>query len=168
MRLPKSGVVSTGISIRIPALAVALLLFVALFTAGAAGAQTAAPKGALNEAQILALQKKFQQASMSADLPTLSALMDDKATFIHGSGVAQTKAEYINSITSGQMKLTKYDLKESKVTLFKGGAVVVGVTDVGLAGPPPRLIHMRVSTVWLRKLDGWQLILNQGTPLAGH
>lgn len=176
MRLPKSGVISTSISTCLTALTLALLLpAAALIACAAAGAQTAGPKGALNEAQILALQKKFQQASMAADLPALSALMADNAMFIHGSGVAQTKAEYINSITSGQLKLTTYELKESKVTFFKDGAIVVGLTDVGLAplhhaapGTPPRLIHMRVSTVWLRKLDGWQLILNQGTPLAGR
>lgn len=175
MRLPKSGVISTSISTCITALTLALLLLVAALVACGAGAQTAGPKGALNEAQVLALQKKFQQASMAADLAALSALMADNATFIHGSGVAQTKAEYINSITSGQMKLTTYELKESKVTFFKDGAIVVGLTDVGLAPPrnaapgtPARLIHMRVSTVWLRKLDGWQLILNQGTPLAGR
>lgn len=175
MRRAKSGVILANIRASITASTLTALFFAASLMAGPARAQTAAPKGALNEGQVLALQKKFQAASMSADLPTLSALMADNAVFVHGSGVAQTKAQYIDSITSGQMKLTTYELKESKVIFFKDGAIVVGLTDVGLAPPrnaapgtPPRLIHMRVSTVWLRKLDGWQLILNQGTPLAGH
>jgi ketosteroid isomerase-like protein len=171
MRLSKNRVSSVGI----PTCGAALtaILFVAGLTAASVCAQTAAPKGALNKAQILVLQKKFQDASIAGDLPTLSALMADNATFIHGSGLVQTKAQYINSTTSGQMKLTAYELKESKVTFFKDGAIVVALTDVGLAPPrnaapgtPPRLLHMRVSTVWLRKLDGWQLILNQGTPLT--
>jgi len=172
MRLPKDRATSIATPTATTALILTTMLFFAGLTAVAARAQTASPEGALNEAQILALQKKFQDASIAADMPTLSALMADDATFIHGSAVVQTKAQYINSITSGQMKLTTYNLKESKVTFFKGGAIVVGLTDVGLAPPrnapgtPPRLIHMRVSTVWLRKLDGWQLILNQGTPLA--
>ncbi|MGC2333862.1 MAG: nuclear transport factor 2 family protein [Candidatus Acidiferrales bacterium] len=151
-----------------------MILFVAGLTVASACAQTGAPKGALDKAQILALQKKFQDASVAADLPALSALMADNATFIHGSGLVQSKAQYIDSITSGQMKLTTYELKESKVTFFKDGAIVVALTDVGLAPPRnaapgtlSRLLHMRVSTVWLRKLDGWQLVLNQGTPLAG-
>lgn len=175
MKLANGSVVSIGVARVSAALALATLLFVSSLAAPSARAQTATRKGALNEAQILALQKKFQDASMAADLPALSALMADNAIFIHGSGVAQTKAEYINSLTSGRMKLTMYQLKDAKVTFFKDGAIVVGLTDVGLASPrhaaaaaPPRLIHMRVSTVWLRKLDGWQLILNQGTPLASH
>jgi ketosteroid isomerase-like protein len=133
----------------------------------------ASPKGPLTEAQVLDLQKKFQDASVAADMPALSALMADNAIFVHGSAAMQTKAQYINSITSGQTKLTMYESKDSKVVLFRGGAVVTSLTDVDLAPPPsaaadtpPRLLHMRVSTVWLRKLDGWQLILNQGTPLA--
>jgi Domain of unknown function (DUF4440) len=165
MTLPKKSVVSIGV--------IAMMVF-AGFAAGSARGQTAAPQGELNEAQVLALQKKFQDASVAADHPTLSALMDDNATFIHGSGVVQTKAEYIDSLTSGKMKFTTYELKGSKVVFFKGGAIVVGLTDVGLAPPrsapastPTRILHMRVSAVWLRKLDGWHLILSQGTPLAG-
>jgi len=173
MRLAKNSVLRTSIPTGVTAPALAMMLFVASLAASPARAQAGNPKGKLNAAQVLALQKKFQEASMAADMPALSALMADNAVFIHGSGVVQTKAQYINSITSGQMKLTTYDLKESKVTFFKDGAIIVGLTDVGLAPPhnaaagaSARLIHMRVSTVWLRKLDGWQLILNQGTPLA--
>lgn len=73
------------------------------------------------------------------------------------------------------MNLTSYKTTESKVVFFKGGAVVLALVDVTLAPPrkaasgtPPLMLHMRVSTVWLRKIDGWQLILNQGTPLAAH
>ncbi|MGD0955592.1 MAG: nuclear transport factor 2 family protein [Candidatus Acidiferrales bacterium] len=139
-----------------------------------AHAQNAAsPKGPLTEGQVLDLQKKFQAASVAADMATLSALMADDAVFVHGSAALQTKAQYINSITSGQLKVITYELKEPKVVFFDGGAIVTGLIDVGLAPPPsaagapPRLLHMRGSTVWVRKLDGWQLILNQGTPLAG-
>jgi ketosteroid isomerase-like protein len=172
MRLPKGGVVPVGIPTVVAVLTFAMMLFIAGPAADSVRAQTAAPEGVLTEAQVIALQKKFQVASMAADMPTLSALMADDATFIHGTGLVQTKAQFINSITSGELKLTRYELRQSKVTFFKDGAVVVGLTDIGLAPPhnaapgtPPRLLHMRVSTVWLRKLDGWQLILNQGTPL---
>jgi ketosteroid isomerase-like protein len=171
VRLPKNRFVSTRIA---AVAAITMMTLVAGLTAGSAHAQTASLKGPLNEAQVLELQKKFQDASLAADMPTLSALMADDATFIHSNGVVDTKAQYINSLTSGRLKLSTYELKESKVVFFDGGAIVVGVTDVGLVPPPnaapgtsPRLLRMRISTVWLRKLDGWQVILNQGTPLAG-
>ena len=154
--------------------ALALLLIVACMAATSARAQTDDAKGALNAAQILALQKKFQDAGITADMPTLSALVADNATFVHASGLVQTKAEFINSITSGEMKVINYKITESKVVFFKGGAIVLAVDDATVApsrktasGSAPRQLHMRISTVWLRKLDGWQIILNQGTSLAG-
>jgi hypothetical protein len=167
MMLSKNRLVSIFIAI----VATAIALSGAPRTAHA---QTSAPKGPLTEAQLLDLQKKFQDACVADDMPTLSALMADNATFVHGSGFVQTKSQFINSITSGQLKVTTYELKDAKVVFFDGGAIVTGLIDVGLAPPPsaaagtpPRLLHMRGSTVWLRKLDGWQLILNQGTPLMG-
>jgi Domain of unknown function (DUF4440) len=174
MRLPKSGVVSVGMPMTTAALVLAILLAAGIM-AGSAYAQTAAPKGALGEAQVLALQRQFIDSGIVGNLPALSALVADNATFIHGSGLMQTKAQFIDSITSGEMNLTSYKVKESKVVFFKDGAVVLALVDVTLAPPrkaapgtPPRMLHMRVSTVWLRKLDGWQIILNQGTPLVVH
>jgi len=146
----------------------ALALFAALLVAGPAApparAQSDDAKGALNATQILALQKKFQDAGITPDMPVLSALVADNATFIHDSGLLQTKAEFINAITSGKMKAISYKMKESKVVFFKGGAIVLAVDDLTVA--PSRTLHLRISTVWLRKLDGWQIILNQSTSLA--
>lgn len=142
----------------------------------AARAQDAAAPGQpVTEAEAMAAQDKFQKASLNADATALQSLMADDAIFIHGSAAAQTKAEYIASIAGGQLKLTAYDLKDHKVLIFPGGAIVSGLTDVGLAPPSgavngavPRMLHMRVSTVWVRNANGsLQLVLNQGTPLQG-
>ena len=169
MRPAKNGFVST----RIPSVVLAFILSLLIsgFATSSTPVQSAALKGALDEAQVIALQKKFQKASVDGDMPALSALLTDNATLIHGNGQVQTKAEYINSITSGKMKFTTYDLKDSKVIFFKDGAIVVGLADIALAAPhdasaSPHLLHMRISSVWVRKLDGWQLILSQDTPLA--
>lgn len=127
----------------------------------------------LTEAQALSLQKKFQDASVAADVATISSLMADDAVFVHGNAMAQTKAQYIDWLTNGQVKLITYESKESKVILFDGGAIVTGLTDIALALPPnapgrqPLVLHMRVSSVWVRTPAGWQLILNQGTPITG-
>jgi ketosteroid isomerase-like protein len=130
----------------------------------------ASSKPQLTEEQALSLQKRFQDASLAADGSTVSSLMADDAIFVHGSAAAQTKTEYVSSLTSGQLKLSTYKLNENKVVLFDGGAIVSGLTDVGLASPnggPPRMLRLRISTVWIHEPAGWQIILNQGTPLAG-
>jgi|HubBroStandDraft_6_1064221.scaffolds.fasta_scaffold74075_3 hypothetical protein len=152
----------------------AAIAVVMLFAAGSArrvSAQNEAATGPkMTAAQMLDLQKQFEDASIAADAVKVSALMSDDAIFVHGSGAVQTKAEYINSLTTGQLKLSTYQTNNGQVVFFDGGAVVTGPTDIGLVSPggaPPRLLHLRVSTVWIAKPTGWQVILNQGTPIAG-
>jgi hypothetical protein len=154
--------------IPLTAATVAIALFLGLGTVHILRAQTGSMQP--TEAQVLDLQKRFQDASVAVDTATISSLMADDAIFVHGSGVAQTKAEYIASLTTGQMKLSTYQLHDPKVVIFDGGAVVNGMLDVGLVLPnsaEPRMLHMRGSSVWAHTGAGWQLVLSQGTPIAG-
>jgi hypothetical protein len=155
-------------------ISVAAMMAVVLFAAGNARRMSAqndaATRPKMTQAQMLDLQKQFEDASVAADAVKVSALMSDDAIFVHGSGAVQTKAEYINSLTTGQLKVSTYQMNDGQVVFFDGGAVVSGPTDIGLVSPggaPPRLLHLRVSTVWVAKPTGWQVILNQGTPIAG-
>ncbi len=124
------------------------------------------------EQKVLDLQKKFQSLTVARDADAVAALMADDAFFIHGNGALQPKSEFVAALRSGQMAFSSYDLKEPKVILFKGGAIVSGLVDIGFpiqAGSttPPRIIHMRGSSVWLETASGWKLQLDQDTTLAG-
>jgi hypothetical protein len=155
-----------AVPLTVAALAVALFLGAAVARSLKAQGGTMKP----TEAQILDLQKRFQDASVAVDTATVSSLMADTAVFVHGSGAVQSKAEYVASLTGGQLKLSTYTLHDPKVVIFDGGAIVNGTIDVGLILPnstEPRMLHMRDSSVWVHQGTGWQLILNQGTPIAG-
>ncbi len=153
--------------------AAAVLLFIT--TVGASSSPhaqaAAAPKRQMTEAQVLALQKQFQDATVAVDTAAIGKLMADDAIFVHGSALVQTKAQYLDAITKGAMKFITYDSTDSKVVFFNGGAVISMLTDVALAprsgapGAQPFKVHMRVSSVWIAKPAGWQLILIQGTPI---
>jgi hypothetical protein len=154
-------------SLAVACFAVAMLVGIGAVRGSKAQAGAAAQP---TESQILELQKQFQDASVAADTKTVSSLMADDALFVHGSGAVQNKTEYLASLTNGQLKLSTYKLNDPKVVIFDGGAVVNGMIDVGLILPnsaETRMLHMRNSSVWVHKAAGWQLILNQGTPLAG-
>src|SRR5271169_571739 len=93
-----------------------LTLFFGIGAARVSKAQGAmAGKQQLTEAQVLALQNRFQDASVSADTATISSLMSDDAMFVHSNGLVQTKSQYVNSISSGQMKLALYKVIDAKV-----------------------------------------------------
>ena len=153
---------------RFALLAVVAMAMALVCGAPAANAQATA-KSKLTETQVLDLQKQFQSATVAADAATIGKLMADDAIFVHGSALVQTKAEFLEAATKGQFRITTYEIKEAKVVFFDGGAIVSGMQDVTLAprapGGQPFEVQMRVSSVWVPKPAGWQLILNQGTPI---
>jgi ketosteroid isomerase-like protein len=125
-----------------------------------------------DEQQVLDMQKKFQALTVAQNADGVAALMADDAFFIHGNGALQSKSEFVDALKSGHMAFSSYDLKDPKVILFKGGAIVSGLVDIGFPIPagsaaPARLIHMRGSSVWLQTPAGWKLQLDQDTTLAG-
>ena len=145
---------------------IAMLLLVA---AQAARAQAAPPKQRLTEAQALDLQKRFQDATITDDTAIIGKLMADDAMFIHGNALVQTKAEFLEAAAKRRFRITKYEIKNARVVFFDNGVIVSGVEDVTLAqrvaGTQTVQVKMRVSSVWVAKPAGWQLILNQGTPI---
>jgi ketosteroid isomerase-like protein len=120
---------------------------------------------------LVELQKKFQDLTVAGDSAGVSALMSDEAIFIHGNGAAQSKAEFLTAMATGQLAFSSYELKDPKVLIFDGGAIVSGLVDIAFKAPPgstapPRVLHMRGSSVWVQRSSGWKLILDQDTTLA--
>jgi ketosteroid isomerase-like protein len=154
------------ISTTIAAVVAAMILFAgAALRAGAQSSQSSTTQRDLVE-----LQKKFQDLTVAGDSAGVSALMSDEAIFIHGNGAAQSKAEFLTAMATGQLAFSVYELKDPKVVVFDGGAIVSGLVDIAFKTPgdsqaPPRILHMRGSSVWVQRPSGWKLILDQDTTI---
>jgi ketosteroid isomerase-like protein len=147
-------------------LAFAALTGVAALRIVHAGAGAAAQH--ITETRLLDLNKKYQDASVSADVAALDPLLDEDMIFVHGNAVVDTKASYFDSLKTSRLKIVSYDSGDPKLAFFDGGAVVSSICTVKIATPnggPPRSLTMRISNVWVSKPDGWKMILTQGTPL---
>jgi ketosteroid isomerase-like protein len=132
----------------------------------------AVPCASAQADQALKLQKQFQNACVAGDTAAIAPLMADEAIFIHGNGLAQTKMQFLAAIAAGQLALSAYDLKDPKVVLFDGGAIVSGPVDLTFkprpnATTPPMTIHMRGSSVWVQRSGKWVLLLDQDTTISG-
>jgi ketosteroid isomerase-like protein len=133
-----------------------------------AGAQTS--QSSTTQKDLVDLQRKFQDLTVAGDSAGVSALMSDEAIFIHGNGAAQSKAEFLTAMATGQLSFSVYELKDPKVVIFDGGAIVSGLVDIAFKAPagsqaPPRVLHMRGSSVWVQRPSGWRLILDQDTTI---
>lgn len=136
-----------------------------------AGAASRARAQSATQDEVLKLQKQFQDACVAGNVDAVGAMMTDDAIFIHGNGALQGKTEFLAAIKNGQLSLSAYDLKEPKVILFDGGAIVSGLEDLAFKPPvgaaaPARVIHMRGSAVWVHQAAGWRLLLDQDTTLT--
>ena len=151
------------------AIALGVALLFNLVGARPSKAQAAASKERLTATQVLDLQKRFQDATVACDAATLSKLMADDAIFVHGNALVQTKAEFVEAATERRFRISKFEITNPKVVFFDGGAIVSGVEDIVLApraaGEPAREVQMHVSGVWVARPGGWQLLLNQSTPV---
>lgn len=157
----KNGRILLGV-----ACAIAAIIVVSAFAA-----RTRAQAAAAQQ-QVLDMQKKFQDLTVAGDADGVAALMADDAIFVHGNGAAQSKSEFVAAIKGGQMAFSRYELTDPKVIVFNGGAIVTGLVDLAFKTPPgantpPRVLHMRGSSVWVQTPSGWKLQLDQDTTLAG-
>ena len=132
-------------------------------------AQVAASNVPLTAAQVLDLQKRFQDATIASDAATIAKLMADDAIFVHGNALVQSKAEFLEAATQRLFRISSFEISNPKVVFFDGGAIVSGVENIVLApraaGEQTQKVQMRVSGVWVARPGGWQLILNQSTPV---
>jgi ketosteroid isomerase-like protein len=152
------------ISVTIAAVVSGMILLAG--TALRAGAQSS--QSSTTQQDLVDLQKKFQALTVAGDSAGVSALMSDEAIFIHGNGAAQSKAEFLTAMATGQLAFSVYELKDPKVVIFDGGAIVSGLVDLAFKAPegsPPRIIHMRGSSVWVQRPSGWKLMLDQDTTI---
>jgi len=132
-------------------------------------AQAVASNERLTAAQVLDLEKRFQDATVACDAATIEKLMAEDAIFVHGNALVQSKAEFVEAATRRRFRISKFEITNPKVVFFDGGAVVSGVEDIVLGASTSREqtheVRMRVSGVWVARPGGWQLILNQSTPV---
>jgi ketosteroid isomerase-like protein len=151
------------------AIAFGVALLLNLVGACSSRAQVIASNKQLTAAQALNLQKRFQDATVACDAPTLEKLMADDVVFVHGNALVQSKAEFLEAARARRFRISSFEISDPKVVFFEGGAIVSSIEDIVLgpraAGEQPRKVQMRVSGVWVAKPGGWQLILQQSTPL---
>jgi uncharacterized protein (TIGR02246 family) len=150
-------------------IAFGVVLLLSLGGARSSQAQAAASNAQLTAAQVLDLQKRFQDATVACDAPTLEKLMADDVVFVHGNALVQSKAEFLEAATQRRFRIKSFEIANPKVVFFDSGAIVSGIEDIvlapGAAGEQPRKVRMRVSGVWVARAGGWRLILQQSTPL---
>lgn len=114
--------------------------------------------------EVNAAMDAFKHALIHKDGKALAKMLAEDLTYTHSAGQLETKADLIQSITSGKSIIERLDYSDSSVRVYGNTALWKGRVD--LYHSPTNIVHMNVLHVWLRSGDGWKLVARQATRLA--
>jgi Domain of unknown function (DUF4440) len=126
-----------------------------------AAASTISPSFAKDDAREAALRKaelaRFD-AQVRADAKLLGELLDDGLEYAHSNGVLDTKASFIESLTSGTRDYIATTANLQSVRIFGDVAIIRGTAKVSVTeGGKPLDLEIGYTDIWLWKQGQWQM-----------
>jgi ketosteroid isomerase-like protein len=106
------------------------------------------------------------EAQVKADVATLEKLLAPELTYVHSSGVLDSKDGYIGAIKSGKTKYKAIVPEEVTARTFGDVTIVNGKAAVDLLsdGKDVHLL-LRYTDVWVKRDGKWQMVSWHSTRL---
>lgn len=119
------------------------------------------------EQSVLESRAARLQATIDADIETLSDYLADELTYSHASGWTETKSEYLTTVGGGTIDYVSVKPRDLAVRLYGDMAVVTGLSDMeGKLNGEPVGFTIRFLEVSRRIDDVWQLVAYQSVRFA--
>lgn len=113
---------------------------------------------------ILALDNERADAQVRGDLETLGRVLGDDLTYVHASGLVQSKAEFLADLKLGKRTYTSIKTSGVNVRLLKETAVVTARSEIHVMHEgKENALSIQVIEVYALRKAHWQLIAYQST-----
>jgi hypothetical protein len=110
------------------------------------------------EATLRAAELARFQAQVNADPRTLGQVLDEGLEYTHSNGDQDTKASFIESLTSGRRDYVSTTATIETVRIFGDVAVIRGKAKVTVAdNGQSKDLSLGYTDVWLWKDNRWQM-----------
>ena len=128
---------------------------------------SAAPSDSKGEKEVLAAMDAWKQATMKKDGAALGKLLHPDLTYSHSSGMNETKADVLKSVTAGKSTVEAIDFSDTTVRVYGNTALIKGKVDIrnNNAGKSTTA-NLNILHVWVKGPQGWQMVARQATRLA--
>lgn len=105
-------------------------------------------------------------AYLSGNVAPLQKIFADEMEYVHSSGISDTKAKVIESFTSGDLKISRFDREGEKIQQVGSTVIATGIGHVELTmkGKPAKF-DLRYAAVYAKRAGIWQIFFYQGTRL---
>ena len=115
---------------------------------------------------VAAAVETLRKAMVDGDKAALEKITADALSYGHSSGKVQTKAEFIEALTSAASDFVSIELTEQTVKLSGNTAIVRHNLSASTNdGGKPGTVKLHILTIW-QKLNGqWKLLARQAVKL---
>lgn len=118
-------------------------------------------------AQVLALEKVWNQAYKAGDVKALSAILDNSLVLVEDDGSLKTKSEFLASIKAANVNEEQVAPESLTVRVFGSTAIAIGVIAVKEAKGGKTVVHReRFIDTWIYRNGSWVCIATDATPMA--
>ena len=132
--------------------------------AGGGGAQDCS--GTITVEEALKAEQDRYAAQMKGDVAAMQRLIGDDLVYIHSSTVQDTKASFIESIRSGNVKYRTMKRGDVKVRTYGCIAIVSGGANFGVTVKgEDRTLNLLFHAVYAKRAAGIQFVSWQATKL---
>ena len=119
------------------------------------------------EAAVLVREEGRLQAMVKADLAALEDVLADDLSYIHSSGSADNKREFIEAIRTGRLKYKQLDREGVAVRVYGDVAVVTGRGRFQVrSGENDLDVRLVFTDVYVKRGGKWRMVAWQSTRLA--
>jgi ketosteroid isomerase-like protein len=142
--------------------------FVALLLVGGAAVPASSQLDeATARAQVLALEKAWNQAYKAGDVNALAAILDNSLVLVEDDGSLKTKSEFLASVKSSNANQEQVAPESLTVRVFGNTAIAIGVIAVKETHGGKTVVHReRFIDTWLNKSGTWVCIATDATPIT--
>ena len=112
--------------------------------------------------EIIALENRRVEATTKGDANALDEILADDLIYTHSTARIDTKASFIEAITSGRSNYRSVERKDVNVRQFGDSAVVTGHAKFHVGD---NKFEARFIDVYARRNGSWQMVAWQSTKL---
>ncbi len=128
---------------------------------------SAQDEDAAARAQVLALEKAWNQAYKAGDTKALASILDNSLVLVEDDGSLKTKSEFLASVKASSGNQEQVAPESLTVRVFGNTAIAIGVIAVRGTQRGKSVVHReRFIDTWINKNGTWICIATDATPMT--
>lgn len=118
-------------------------------------------------AQVVALEKAWNQAYKARDTTALAAILDNSLVLVEDDGSLKTKSEFLASVKSSNANQEQVAPESLTVRVFGNTAIAIGVIATKeTRGGKSVVRRERFIDTWINRNGSWICIATDATPMT--